>query len=125
MSEFIVESRFGQLRGSVPVRFGSISGRFEEVETVLDWWPGDEWSGEFDELLNGLRARGHWAPISRRGSRTGGARQSPRCASSKRRIFQLKMTLQGIKPPRGFRTALRSLSESEEGRSASHPRCEP
>ena len=41
MSELVVESRLDPLRGSVPVRFGSASGRFEEVETVLDWWPGD------------------------------------------------------------------------------------
>ena len=41
MSELVVESRLDPLRGTVPVRFGSASGRFEEVETVLDWWPGD------------------------------------------------------------------------------------
>ncbi len=41
MSELVVESRLDPLRGTVPVRFGSASARFEEVETVLDWWPGD------------------------------------------------------------------------------------
>jgi hypothetical protein len=25
----------------VPVRFGPPGGRFEEVEAVLDWWPGE------------------------------------------------------------------------------------
>ena len=41
MSELVVESRLDPLRSTVPVRFSSTSGHFEEVETVPDWWPGD------------------------------------------------------------------------------------
>ena len=40
MSELVVESRPDPLRSSVPVRFGPPGGHFEEVEAVLDWWPG-------------------------------------------------------------------------------------
>jgi hypothetical protein len=41
LSELVVESRSEPIRGAVPVRFGPGGGRFEEVETVLDWWPGE------------------------------------------------------------------------------------
>ncbi len=41
MSELVVESRPDAHRRSVPVRFGRAGGRFEEVESVLDWWPGE------------------------------------------------------------------------------------
>ncbi len=41
MSALVVESRPDPLRTSVPVRFGRSGGRFEEVEALLDWWPGE------------------------------------------------------------------------------------
>ena len=41
MSELVVESRSEPSRGAVPLRFGPAGGRFEEVEAVLDWWPGE------------------------------------------------------------------------------------
>ncbi len=41
MSDLLVELRPDPLRGSVPVRFGPPGGRFQEIETVLDWWPGE------------------------------------------------------------------------------------
>ena len=41
MSELVVESRPDPLRSTVPVRFGPPGGRFEEVEAVLDCWPGE------------------------------------------------------------------------------------
>ncbi|MDJ0868140.1 MAG: hypothetical protein QNK03_18685 [Myxococcota bacterium] len=41
MSELVVESRPDPQRGSVPVRFGLPGEPFQEVEVVLDWWPGE------------------------------------------------------------------------------------
>jgi len=37
----VVESRPDLARRSVPVRFGVPGGRMQEVESVLDWWPGE------------------------------------------------------------------------------------
>ena len=40
MSDLRVESRPDPQRRCVPVRFGPPGGPVEEVETLLDWWPG-------------------------------------------------------------------------------------
>ena len=41
MSELLVELRPDPARRSVPVRFGRPGARHEEVEAVLDCWPGE------------------------------------------------------------------------------------
>lgn len=41
MSELRVELRPDPARGSVPVRFGEPGAAWEEVEEVIDCWPGD------------------------------------------------------------------------------------
>lgn len=41
MSDLVVELRPDALGRSVPARFGPPGGRFEEVEAVLDCWPGE------------------------------------------------------------------------------------
>ena len=73
MSELVVESRPDAHRRSVPVRFGRAGGRFEEVESVLDWWPGEghryfrvrvRYGGEPDDLL-AAEARSALAKLSR------------------------------------------------------------
>jgi hypothetical protein len=42
LSELVVESRPDPDRGRVPVRFGTPGARFEEVEELLDCWPGED-----------------------------------------------------------------------------------
>ncbi len=41
MTGLVVELRPDPKRGSVPVRFGPPGGRQQEVDAVLDWWPGE------------------------------------------------------------------------------------
>ena len=41
MSELLVELRPDPARRSVPVRFGRPGTRYEEVEAVLNCWPGE------------------------------------------------------------------------------------
>jgi hypothetical protein len=67
LSELVVESRPDPLRSSVPVRFGPPGGRFEEVEAVLDCWPGEghryfrvRVRGGAEYILRHDLARGAW-----------------------------------------------------------------
>lgn len=41
MSQLVVESRPDPELGAVPVRFCAPGRRFQEVEAVLDCWPGE------------------------------------------------------------------------------------
>jgi hypothetical protein len=68
LSELRVELRPDPARGSVPVRFEWLGERCEEVEAVLDCWPGD------GHRYFRVRARGGSEYILRQDLATGGWR---------------------------------------------------